>query len=112
MAVKCGKREFLAMARPWLRACSSRHGWPRAVTTLTTTSRPSARRSPLYRGQVARLEQLRRGRRGQPAPAPHGQRVHAHGWAAGLGHHPILPDPGPVLLARRGTDAAPTGRDQ
>ena len=50
---------------------------------------------PLHRGQVARLEQLRRGRRAQPAPAPDSQRVHAHDWAARLGHHPIVPDPRP-----------------
>ena len=48
---------------------------------------------------VARVEQLRRARRAQPAPAPHSQRVHARDRAAGLGHHPILPDPGPARLA-------------
>ena len=46
---------------------------------------------PRHSGQVASAEQLGCGRRAQPARAPIGQRIRTHGWAAGLGHNPILP---------------------
>lgn len=48
---------------------------------------------PDHSGQVACAEQLLCRRRAQPARASFGQRIHVHGWAAGLGHHPILPKP-------------------